>query len=251
MKRAFIAAVAATGLFVGMSATSAQATPEQEAALRDSYTRFQENALDLLQQGRFPEAQQAFDTILAPNYKGHHELSLSIGGSGSGIDVSAMMGHPNNIVFENPRVSFSVDANTTRPGFLNAIGLTGAGIQSVQDKNMALLVMLAFQNADLHSNVSAIEIDDANKTATLTSTLSGTVDTDAMMNQMGGKPPLLDTIGLQVSMECVSVLKLDDDGGYKVLLDDCTGGATMDIRTKPPQTAPTFVPFPIPSGPNP
>jgi hypothetical protein len=245
MKRAFIAAAAATAGLAMLAGTALAAPADKETQIRDRYAALQENAVDMLQQGRFEELKQLYGRVLDNDYKGSHTLTLSLAADGDKFDYSALMGHPGHILFSSPRVTFSVNAETTKGGFINMVDSAQQGLMAIDDKNVMMMTVLAFQNASHKVDVQAVKLDEASKTATVTSTITGSIDTNKIMDEMGGKPPMLDSADVEVRMECVSVLKLDEDS-FTVQSETCNGGLDAQVHTvpSPAKQAPVLPPRP-------
>lgn len=243
MKRAPFAAAA----LLLAAATSAHA--DQQTDVSTAFTAFRQNAIEMGLKGDMAGIKTLYETTIDADFKGEHNITLSLQPAAGDTDIGAMSGKPGALVISSPIIAFNFSVNTTKDGYVQMInGLKGLSEnKSNADAQIALPALLS--STTLTAAVQSVEIGADGTTATVNNTLSGAIDGNKALKELGypGLPPMLAALDLTVKMDCVTTLKLDDKGGFTVTGEVCGGGLEGVAKPNLPVPAPVTTPAPAPA----
>ncbi len=233
MKRASLAAVATL-----LTAGIAYADPQADIA-RD-FTAFRQNALDMVMKQDFDGAKNLYEKTVDTSFKGTHNMVLSISPSAGETDVGAAMGKPGAVVLTGPEISLSFGIATTRDGYMNLIGGLARTAGNPNNADAVIALPALTKNTQVTPAVQSVTVAADGATATVKNNLTGKVDAEGLMKELGypGLPPMLTGMEVTLSLDCDTTVKLGTAGAFTITGETCSGHLQAVGTTRLPGAAP-------------
>ena len=231
MKRASVAAATALATMLAGTAAIAETAPTADG-VKQLYTQFRENSVSLALQGKMDEVAALYDHVLADDFAGSHTTTLSVAAPNESVDTGTVTGRPGKLVISQPGLALTFTMATDKAGYTGMIADLDTFLKNPPSFDAAIAAPVVMSNTHVAVSVQDVQIAADGRSATVRSTLDGTVDSQKIMEELGllPPPPGFEGVDINVNMECVSVLALDN-GGFTVKAEDCTGGVKASFRT--------------------
>jgi hypothetical protein len=231
MKRASVAAATALAALMAGTAATAETAPSADS-VKQLYTQFRENSISLALQGKLDEVKALYGRTLADDFKGRHTTTLTVTAPNESFDTGEVTGRPGEIVISQPGVALTFSLATNKAGYMTMIEQLDTFLKNPPSFDVAIAAPIVMDNSRATVTVQDVQLAQDGTTATVRSTIDGTVDSDKIMEELGllPPPPGFEGVDVNVNMDCVSVLALDN-GGFTVKSEDCTGGVKASVRT--------------------